>query len=256
MRSYPDMEDKWDRQDVERLNAEPWMLELLRVNPAYPHWGPQEDYMGKRGNAGWEAPVFVESWEEFGPWELDDYNEAVHFYFSVVRDSEDCQTCGGDGYHPEARRVVDTFYAHMNPQGEHWNDKITQDEVDALVERGRVPAGSTAAEINAQNRPGARGLGHDAINRGILIERRLERLGLPQTCPTCQGHGSTYTDEAAHVTLTLWMLHPRKGASRGVEIQRITPQDLAAVRAFLEKAALRNAERFARLDQIGVVQEA
>ena len=234
----------FDKDEAKSLNADQWQLDLLKLNPWYVSWGPHEDYMWKEGN-GWDSRVLVNTWEEFGPWNLDELNECVNFYFSVNRESKDCDVCGGNGYHAKAQHVVNTFYAHMNAAGEHWNDKITQDELDALIESGRLKPGATLEEVNGGNAPGARGFGHDAINRHILTEARLKRLGLPVHCDFCGGDGYVYTAPAAHASLTLWMLHPRKGCSRGVEIKTLKQEDLPAVFAWLKAAAERNAERFA-----------
>jgi hypothetical protein len=42
----------------------------------------------------------------------------------------------------------------------------------------------------------------------------------------------------------IWMLHPRKGCSRGVEVLEITESELPMVYAWLREAADRNAKRF------------
>jgi hypothetical protein len=149
-----------------------------------------------------------------------------------------------------------------------WHDRITQDEADALVEKGRLndftskwtkekgwqknpDAIVTAETVNAANRPESRGhLGHDAINRGILIEARLERLGLPKDCPECNGHGHVWTADQPDLRLILWALHPRKGCSRGVEVKNIRREELPTIRAWLGEAAKRNQERFGKLDKI------
>lgn len=287
-----------DEEEAARLNAEPWMLDLLKHNPNYMGWGPHEDYMRKSGD-GWDSRQIFQTWNDFGPWQLDDLNECVNFYFSVNRKSEDCDTCSGSGTHPHSQWVSESFYRHSSPfklqtpgelQAEavmrgfggepkralgfggypsddllkiygpafqefcermqkrgHWNDDITEDEAQALIAANRAKQGETAASINAQNAPGSRGMGHDAINRWILIERRCERLGLPAKCPVCDGHGHVYTEDVAHVSLTLWWLHPRKGCSRGLEIERIEHSEIPAVFAFLREAAKRNADRFSRL---------
>lgn len=120
-----------------------------------------------------------------------------------------CGECGGDGYSREASAIANTFYPHMISSGERgdalaWHDKLGQAEVDNLIENGRLGAWvvdengecghmekrpRAAAEVNAAQRRG--GLGsHDAINRGILVEFRCERLGIPIRCAACQGHGS------------------------------------------------------------------
>lgn len=145
------------------------------------------------------------------------------------------------------------FCAAMRAGDGFWRDKITQDELEALIKHKRVKSGATLAEINDANGEGKRSsflLSHDAINRGILVDARCARLGVPYQCPTCIGHGYVYTAPTAHVSLVLWWLHPRKGCSRGIEITRIEQCDLPAIRTFLLDAAKRNAERFAGLEQL------
>lgn len=245
-----------DEDEAKKMNAAPWQLALLNCNPGYCSWGPHEDYMSTRGD-GWNSAQICATWQDFGPWGLDDLNECVNFYFEVNRANVECPTCNGDGYHPRTRRVVNTFYRHQcesvgAPESEAWNDKITQDEADYLIAEGRGKAGMTAEQFNAQNAQGARGWGHDAINRHLLIRARLKRLGLPEQCPQCDGEGFVYTAPAAHVSLILWMLHPRKGCSRGVEITRIEESDLPVIQEYLATAAQRNADRFAGIQRIQV----
>jgi len=248
MRSFPS--DKYDHKELARLNAEPWMVDLLKRNPEYVYWGPHEDYMTGKGQ--WTEAVFKDSWAEFD-WQLDELNECVNFYFSVVRESTPCLACDESGYNPATHAISEDFYAFDKPRGEGWADKITEDEVAALAaanrlhhfkrEDGRLP---TAAEVNAAQ-AGAGFNSHDAINRHILIEARAKRLGVYGKCQDCEGHGYVYTEPAAHVSLTLWMLHPRKGCSRGVEIKRVEEADLLAVYKWLRTAAARNADRFAHI---------
>jgi hypothetical protein len=94
-----------------------------------------------------------------------------------------------------------------------WCHHLAQQDVDALVAAGRlmdfththsrrtgwVPRDPmpliTAAAVNAWSIGG----GHDAMNQDVAVEARCERLGVPATCPTCQGHGSieTYPGQCA-----------------------------------------------------------
>lgn len=302
----------FDEEEAKKLNAEPWMTELLKMNPDYLGWGPHEDYMwvrnddegpdelGRKPQGGWTSRILVEDWSKFEI-ELDDLNEVVNFYFSVNRESKECETCGGSGYHPDAQWVSESFYRHSNPfrerthdeievsmimasfsgslprqpaiatrrfpteetlskyspefrefchqmaqSGDGWSDKITQCEADALIESGRANPGETAEQINQkQSKRGL--LSHDAINRGVLVRARCNRFGIPVHCDECNGDGYVYTQDGAHVSLTLWLLHPRKGASRGVEVKTIEQCDLPSVFAFLKEAASRNASRFSKL---------
>ena len=75
MRTYPT--DDYDKEHLEDLNAEQWMVDCLKMNPDYPFWGNHEDYM--MGGSGWDKPVELESFDEL--WTLDELNEVVNFYF-------------------------------------------------------------------------------------------------------------------------------------------------------------------------------
>lgn len=310
MRSAPT--DDSDKKELERLNAEAWMVELLDLNPSYVFWGPHEDYMSKDEGSGWDSRVLLKTWPEM--WNLDELNEVVNFYFQISRASVNCIHCGGSGTHPHALWVKDSWYHHSSPfshmtvgevqakavldsfggwrhdevlgrdaypseetlskyspefrefceamrDGDGcWADKLTQDEVDALVERGRlrdlthefIPGTGwqqkettiTAAQVNQWSRRKT-GMGHDSINSWIAVSQRCKRFGIPEECPECDGHGRDFTEPSAHVSLILWILHPRKGCSRGVEIERIEESELPLVFAFLKEASERNAKRFA-----------
>lgn len=127
MRSYPNFDSKWDREEVDRLQPEQWMLELLKLNPSYCFWGPHEDYMWKRGrdegpdesgreqDHGWESRILLEGWDAFKGFQLDNLNECVHFYFQIDRKSEKCPVCEGPGIHPHAQWVTESWYEHSSP---------------------------------------------------------------------------------------------------------------------------------------------
>lgn len=256
MRDHDNIEEY--PEDLEDLKAEDWQLELLKANPSYTCWGNFEDYMSKDGR-GWDSRQKYETWKDFGPWELDELNEVVNFYFEVSRKSHNCPVCDGKGSNAETRELERSFYDFENT-GKAWYDKITQDEVEALQAEGRLTKyvdgkrtkveGLTAEEVNEANSKRGLGLGdyrHDAINRWILIKTRAKRLGIYGLCSNCQGKGTIYDEDKAHVSLQLWMLHPRKGCSRGIFIERIEKSELPAVKKFLMEAAERNQERFNRI---------
>lgn len=153
------------------------MVRCIKMNPSYVCWGPYEDYMGYNGTA-WSSPLFYGSWRSFGPWELDEFNEIVNFYFEIERSSVNCESCG---------------------------------------------------------------------NSGLNVEARANKLGFNGHCDKCGGRGFIYIEETAHLNLILWMLHPRKGCSRGIEIKNITESDLSEVRRLLLEAQSRNNERFSKI---------
>ena len=114
----------------------------------------------------------------------------------------ECSFCEGTGYSPEAYAISETFYASMMDMDRTkakklcWYDKLGQAEVDFLVSEGRLKdfgPNPTADEVNSAARE--RGLVHDAINRGCLVEFRCKQLGIERFCPHCNGYGDIATDE-------------------------------------------------------------
>lgn len=242
MRTYP---TDTDHDEVTELRAAPWMLELLKLNPEYAFWGNFEDYMYKRDGQGWDSPLEYDSLAEM--FELDELNEVVNFYFQVVRKGETCPVCEGEGYNEATRHLSRTWYTHRCPPGQTgWQHALTDVEVTALWEAGRLrgyPQQPTAEQLNQDYR---KGFGHDAINQWICVKARASHQGVFGHCAACEGSGTHYLEDTAHVALQLWVLHPRKGASRGVYIRRLEEADVPKALALLNTAAERNAERFAR----------
>lgn len=269
IRTYP--EEETDIREAQRLKVPGWQLECLKLNPDYVWWGIHEEYMAGSTpkSSGWNQPVEVETWTEFdAQWSLNNLNEVVNFYFHVNRDADDCHACGGSGHNAPTKVIADSFYDHNHNGANGWHNQITQDEVQALWDKGRLfnfnPKWSenaqadptknpnegvsppTAAQVNAAQR----GMGsHDAINRWILIEARAKRLGVWGECPRCEGHGYLFNEPETHLCITLWFLHPRKGCSRGVEVGHIDFDQLPDVYAYLNAAAARNAQRFSKIPQ-------
>lgn len=251
MRRFP--EDKYDQAEIGRIGAPDWMLTLLKLNPSYPFWGPGEDYM--TGREGWDGDKEFRSWAEFqaqGFAGLDELNEVVNFYFEIDRDSIQCPVCGGDGYnaHPETKAIVNSFYRTMNDTGREWQYDLTSDEMLALYQAGRF-YNATKCPKASELRDILGPMGHDSINRSILTRTRLQRLNLPVTCDRCEGHGYVYTEPSPHMNVVLWvcMLHPRKGASRGIRIT-LTPSDVPAAIALVKEAGRRMREKFAPIESL------
>jgi hypothetical protein len=123
--------------------------------------------------------------------------------------SQECKVCEGSGYNPATRQIADDWY-DFEQNGRKWCYNIVQDEVDALIEHGRLmdfthtwnpeekwklidpPPVITAKQVNEWSR---HGLGHDAINRCICVEARAKRLGVWGDCPVCEGHGEIWFNE-------------------------------------------------------------
>lgn len=120
----------------------------------------------------------------------------------------------------EAQRLADLW----NGQ---WMHHLSQDDVDALVEAGRLkdfthtwsrgegfrekdpPVRPTAAQVNEWSlQPGFGG--HDCINAGQVVQARCEREGVDDTCPTCKGHASLekYPGQRAEAEAWEWTEPP------------------------------------------------
>jgi len=111
-----------------------------------------------------------------------------------------CKVCDGSGYGPEYKKLSDDWYGFERPKN-RWCNAITQDEVQALLDEGRlmdfrrddpeyVPS---ADEVNGWSK---KEIGHDSINRWICVEARAKRLGIKdKLCKVCDGQGGLWPDE-------------------------------------------------------------
>lgn len=281
MRSF-DPNSEYDLKEVKDIKAEQWQLDLLDLNPSYRWWGNFEDYMASKKDSGWNSPLEFEKFSEM--FHLDELNECVNFYFGVSRKSCACSKCDQTGLNPATKRIDDDWY-DFDKTGRKWSNKITDHEVEALVKGGRLhdlmpgnwksyyeeegcwkeldrtltdekgskgvwvkcetPIFPTAQQVNEW--ASGRGFGHDAINKSICVQARAEREGVYGLCSECEGRGEVFTEPNAKVFLQLWIIHPRKGCSRGVFIHEILQEELPKVKEFLKGAANRNAERFSKL---------
>lgn len=149
------------------------------------------------------------------------YDQLWKGYVNPFRSME-CKSCDGGGLNPETKKIYDDWYNFGNtpnyidlPNGRRYNDNchanhITQVEVDALVERGRlydlthefisgmgwiekVPkVHPTCEQVNEWNR---KGFGHDAINRYICVEALAKERGVYGECEFCNGKGEIWQTE-------------------------------------------------------------
>lgn len=158
--------------------------------------------------------------------------------------SETCAACSGEGLNAATRMLAEAWYDQggfgsrwrydygISPDGQpagppwrvigdcrRWCYSLTQDEVDALVEAGRLmdfthtwragegwrkkepPYRPTADEVNewAQH-----GMGHDAINRWICVETRAKRLGIYGKCEACSGEGEIWPSSDVKAASEAW----------------------------------------------------
>ncbi|MGV9141885.1 MAG: hypothetical protein ACOC1X_03000 [Promethearchaeota archaeon] len=235
MRYYP--EDVYDWNDVDEINVKEWQLKLLNMNPEYCNWGNYEDYM--KDGKGWNSSVFYNSWSEF-EWELNELNELVNFYFDVYRPNKNCDKCKR-GLNPETEKIFKSFYRHKNGD-RGWVNDLTEDDYQKLADRRN----KTVEEIKQREKSP---FGFDSIDHFRLTEIRARRKGVYGKCKKCDGKSYIYTSKKAKVGLQLWMIHPRKGCSRGIYVKNVRKQDIPEVIDYLEEARKRNNKRFSKLDK-------
>ena len=164
-----------------------------------------------------------------------------------------CEVCGQQGVNAMTRVIYEAFYDSDGfgtrwtyeygtaPDGSkadrppwkitgdcrRWCDSLTQDEVDALVEHGRLydfthnwtkgtgwtpkpDAPAVTPEMVAEWNNGR--VGHDAINRYLLCETRAKRLGIYGDCEACLGEGELWRDKKHKDDNENWSrTHPPEG---------------------------------------------
>ncbi len=263
------------KEDLEDLNAEQWQIDLLKLNPDYLWWGCFEDYMCNKGS-GWDSRMIVGTWNK-DEWVLDEYNECVNFYFEIYRKSHTCEACDGSQLNPQTKQLRDDWY-DLAGTGRRWCHNINESEIEQLMMSGRIksvsnfnghfskdrnawckwvdgelvecerPPMPSPAVVNewAKNDP----MAHDGINHYICYSTRAKDLGVYGLCESCDGRGVIYDEPSATVGLQLWILHPRKGCSRGVYIEKIEEHQLEEVFCYLREAAERNSDRFSKINSL------
>lgn len=136
--------------------------------------------------------------------------------------SANCESCDQTGLNPATKAINDSWYSFIAQRWVYgfndvryndlaWSNHLTQLEVDALVDAGRlhdfthdfigngkgwvekVPAyRPNAEEVNQWSRTG---MGHDSINRHICVKARAKGLGIYGMCEYCQGQGEMWESE-------------------------------------------------------------
>lgn len=262
MRDYPsDLNEK----DVIDLKADTWQLDMLKLNSGYNHWGVYEDSMSS--TESWRGRIINETWEDFEI-ELDDLNVLVNFYFEVYRENKNCELCDGSGLNEATKQLEDDWY-DFNNTGRKWKNSLTKVEIFALMKCGRIEdingikkvfdtekniwhtwTSGNKSKCDAPTEDEIpnpdtinNNIKHDGINRWTCVKARAKHLGIYGDCEYCND-GIEYTSDKAKLSLQLWIIHPRKGAARGVYIKNIKEEEIDSVIDFLQKGVLMMNETF------------
>jgi hypothetical protein len=168
---------------------------------------------------GWskEAELLQARWYGYAPFQPGDRgSEPLTVDTPAVRAFAERNVAHSPGFYGsgeaaivrEAQRLIEMW-------NQQWNHHLNQDDVNALVEAGRLmdfthtwtrnegwqpkdpPYVPTAAEVNEWN---ILTMGHDSINQWVVAKAELARLGQPELCAACDGKGDVGTEEqrAAH----------------------------------------------------------
>lgn len=145
MRYYPGTPQEM-QETLEEYACEAWMIEELRRNPGYCNWGPREDCQWIEETDDPNSPRQFSTWAHFKrcftvgkhPETTADRSggEIVNWYFQLDRLRRVCSDCKGSGLNLETKKLWDEWYSY--PPGDGWQSRLEQDEIDALVEHGRL----------------------------------------------------------------------------------------------------------------------
>ncbi len=207
-----------DVEDVkmkEFLGAKDWQVDVLKLNPpaatVYFGWGGVH-YVNKsdphfQSKIGYQTPIEFNTWGETDLIPPNDLNVLASYYFDVYRNGGICPTCDGNGFNTKTLELYNSF--------NQWIGTLTPEEIASV-------------------RPPDKTWGYDSLDRFDITKKRATDGGFYGGCEICGETGEVFTEPDCHLGLYLWLLYPRKDASRFVFIRDITEQDLPDVIKYLQ----------------------
>ncbi len=247
---------KHNDKDLVTYNAEQWQINLLKLNPSYTCWGNGQDSMCEAD--GWSGSKVVDNVKSLYP--LDDLNELAHFYFFVGRDSENCQVCDGRGYSAFAMKEKRSIPAQITLSKNDVLDLFSDERLRA--EDGKYYALKNEkwyTRVKVGNKfllrrcpdpvipTHHKQMFIDCISEHVLLKARAKRAGQELLCSTCQGKGYNFTTEKSHIGFQTWILHPRKGCSKGVLLPKFAEEDVPAIMEYLKSGKKRAKKMFSKI---------
>lgn len=168
-----------------------------------------------------EAQLLYEQWYGNAPFDPASTGSApFQFDHPAVRaDAE--RKCDRDAwfYGSGEAAIIKESHRMAALYNSRWCHHLSQDDVDALVEAGRLmdlthtwdpakrwqkiepPVTPTAAQVNEWS---LQGMGHDSLNAMYAMRARCTREGITLECPTCKGHGSLEKYEGQRAEAEAW----------------------------------------------------
>ena len=75
---------------AKKLGVDEWMLKLVSMNPDYTEW--TNAFSSDNSTAAWwDVDLSFGKWRDFGPWQLDDYNDVFNYSFELNSDGVSTQ---------------------------------------------------------------------------------------------------------------------------------------------------------------------
>jgi hypothetical protein len=206
----------------------------------YVGWGPHEDATCDKGRT-----VEHPDWPSAHAVLQNPAREIHDFYFDVNTPSRKCECCEGSGRNKDYAELAEGFYDFGGGRWAGWGDgRLHQNEVDALIEKGRLGRNAVKGEVTPENVNKYLGrMGHDAINRWILTPIRASNLGIDcNECYDCVGTGYIAT-APTRISLYMWTFDPMHGTSRVDTAEDVRMEEVEEIREYLNEIGWEGVKR-------------
>lgn len=198
------------------------------VSRGYVGWGPDEEATMGKGKTARHA-----TWQDMLGAIQNPAREIHDFYFQHHVESEPCPCCDGSGKNRDFAELDRGFYRSGSGRWRGWSETLTQEEIDLLVGDGRL-LNARKGEVTPQNLRDHLGrMGHDLVNKWILLPARAKSLGIPiGDCFECVGTGKVPMSEAT-IMLHAWTFDAVAGTSRVDTALDVRLPELDEIREFM-----------------------
>jgi hypothetical protein len=179
-----------------------------------PHWKRSRACPHCQAGSSKEAKNLQDLWYGYGGFDPSDKGSAPWMPTEPAIYERALRNEKGPGWaaDQEARRLCEHFNAS-------WSHHLAQDEVDALVQDGRlwdftrdfIPGQGWVDKKDAPaplaidvNRWSLSGMAHDSINCWIVIKHVCQKNGWPTACAKCEGEGRLWESPQAQDDYNAW----------------------------------------------------
>ena len=227
------------------------------VRPGYIGWMPYCDYA---------RSVECDGWQEFVDFIGREGFQVYDFYFGATNDSARCPVCLGCGISAEYQELKKGFLPSGGGRWAGWSKDLYQDEIDALVELGRIKAPDGVSVVPENYRSYLDSWSLDEIAAYRLSMLRAPRLGIPMqkctSCEPCEDDPDDKTYSSGYVALSgkrlelnAWVGSPLGETAYVVQVNDVGEDDIPEIARFMAQAGrhlLAGLDAFARAENVVV----